>query len=91
MIAMKTSEKFVLRSIADSYVVVPVGDNIVDFGAMITINETGAYIWNLLQTDTDMDGIVKAMCAEFDVDEATARADAEEFVGILRDNRVLEG
>ncbi len=88
---MKTSEKFVLRSIADSYVVVPVGDNIVDFGAMITINETGAYIWNLLQTDTDMDGIVKAMCAEFDVDEATARADAEEFVGILRDNRVLEG
>lgn len=88
---MKTSEKFVLRSIADSYVVVPVGDNIVDFGAMITINETGAYIWNLLQTDTDMDGIVNAMCAEFDVDEATARADAEEFVGILRDNRVLEG
>lgn len=91
MIAMKTSEKFVLRSIADSYVVVPVGDNIVDFGAMITINETGAYIWNLLQNDTDLDAIVSAMCSEFDVDEATARADAEEFVGILRDNRVLEG
>lgn len=88
---MKTSEKFVLRSIADSYVVVPVGDNIVDFGAMITINETGAYIWNLLQNDTDLDSIVSAMCSEFDVDEATARADAEEFVGILRDNRVLEG
>ena len=91
MIAMKTSEKFVLRSIADSYVVVPVGDNIVDFGAMITINETGAYIWNLLQNDTDLDAIVSSMCSEFDVDEATARADAEEFVGILRDNRVLEG
>lgn len=87
---MKTSEKFVLRNIADSYVVVPVGDNIVDFGAMITINETGAYIWELLKNDTDIDAVVAAMCAEFAVDEATARADAEEFIKVLSDNKVLE-
>ncbi|MBQ8526336.1 MAG: PqqD family protein [Clostridia bacterium] len=87
---MKIADGFVLKTIADSYVVVPVGENLVDFSAMITINETGAFIWQQLEKNTDIDSVVEAMCSEFDIDPETARADCMEFVKILEDNKVVE-
>ena len=87
---MKIADGFVLKNIADSYVVVPVGENLVDFSAMITINETGAFIWNLLADGADIDTITSAMCAEFEIDNDTARVDALEFIKILEDNKVLD-
>ena len=87
---MKLAEGFTIKKIADSYVVVPTGKNIVDFTAMITINETGAFIWNLLQVDADIDFVVSKMCEEYDIDSETALNDAAEFLKILEDNKVLE-
>lgn len=87
---MKIAKGFVLKNIADSYVVVPVGANLVDFSAMITINETGAFIWRLLEDDIDIDTVVSSMCKEFEIDADTARADCLEFIKILNDNKVIE-
>lgn len=87
---MKIAQGFVLKKIADSYVVVPTGKNIVDFTAMITINETGAFIWNLLQENADLDYITQQMCSEYQIDSETAAADAQEFLTILEQNGVLE-
>lgn len=87
---MKIADGFVLKKIADSYVVVPTGGNVVDFTAMITINETGAFIWNLLQKDADMDYVVNEMCKQYDIDSETALNDAAEFLQVLENNKVLE-
>ncbi len=38
---MKIKEDFILRKVADSYVVVPVNDMTVDFNGIINLNETG--------------------------------------------------
>lgn len=87
---MKIQNGFVLRNVADSYVVVPVGDNLVDFSAMITLNETGAFLWGVLsESDTDADGLAKAICEEYDIDYETAKKDAEEFIQLLSDKKVL--
>lgn len=87
---MKIQPGFILRNIADSYVVVPVGDNLVDFSAMITLNETGAFLWNLLaENDTDLEGLADALCREYDVDCETAKKDTEEFVALLSEKKVL--
>ena len=45
---MKIKDGFVIRNVADTFVVVPVGDKLVDFSAMMTLNETGAFLWNCL-------------------------------------------
>lgn len=86
---MKIADGFVLKKVADSYVVVPVGSNVVDFTSMITINETGEFIWQQLLQDTDIHTIVDAMCAEYEVDRATAEDDVTAFVNILKDKKVL--
>ena len=87
---MKIANGFILKKIADSFVVVPTGNNVVDFTAMITINETGAFIWDLLSEDVDIDYVVSQMCKVYDIDSETALNDATEFLQILENNKVLE-
>ena len=86
---MKVNEGFLLKNVADSFVIVPTGANIVDFSAMITINETGAFLWEKLACDTTEDELVSAVVCEYDIDEETARADVREFVAILADKKVI--
>ena len=87
---MKIADGFILKKIADSFVVDPTGGNVVDFTAMITINETGAFIWELLKNDADMDYVVTEMCKQYDIDSETALSDATEFLQVLENNKVLE-
>lgn len=86
---MKINDGFSLRKVADSYVIIPVGDNLVDFSAMITINETGAFLWEKLKADTNADALTDALCAEYDVTAEEAASDVTDFVKVLKDKKVL--
>lgn len=77
-----------MRQVAGQTVVLPFGDE-VDLNMMINLNETGAFLWNLLQTETDEDSMVKALLAEYDVDEKTARDAVVAFVAKLNENGFL--
>jgi uncharacterized protein with ATP-grasp and redox domains len=87
---MKVKEGFVLKEVAGSYVIVPIGENLIDFSAMITTNETGAFIWNLLKEERSINDLLSELLKEYDVDEETARADILEFLKTLKENKVLE-
>ena len=45
---MKIKNGFILRNFSDAYVVVAVGEAAKDFNGMITLNETGAFLWKTL-------------------------------------------
>ena len=64
--------------------VVPVGSDLIDLNAMITLNETGAFLWNLLLSDSTEYELIEAMLKEYDVDMKTASEDIKEFVDNLR-------
>lgn len=87
---MKTKEGFVLRTIASSNIVVPVGAACVDFNGMITLNDSAAFLWRELEKSTDFEGLVAALLREYDVDEATARKCTEDFLARLRDVGCLD-
>ena len=82
---MKLKEGFVLREVGDSCVVVPTGAEL-NFNGMISLNETGKTLWKALENETDTDGLVAALLAEYDVDEATAKTGVDAFVSKLREN-----
>ena len=86
---MKINPGFALKDIAGSYVVVPVGDNLVDFSAMITLNETGAFLWNLLKEDVTLEELADEMCKEYEVSKEDALADAKAFTETLIEKKVL--
>ena len=68
--------------------VLPIGADM-DMNMMITLNETGAFLWEKLQGETDEAGLVTALLAEYDVDEATAKQAVANFVAKLSDNDFL--
>lgn len=86
---MKVKDGFILREIAGSYVIVPVGENLVDFSAMMTVNETGAFIWKMLCNGAQRDEIIDAVCAEYDAPREEITADVDEFLAALADKKVL--
>ena len=64
---MKIRDNFLLRQVADTWVVMPIGQEMLDFNGMLTLNETGALLWQKLQEGADLDGLVAALTAEYDV------------------------
>ena len=85
---MKLKDGFLLREVAGQTVVLPiVGD--MDLDMMITLNDTGAFLWQKLQENTDEAALVAALLAEYDVDEATAKQAVANFVEKLSGNGFL--
>ena len=76
---MKIKENFLLRQVADTWVVMPIGQEMLDFNGMLTLNETGAFLWQKLQEGADLEGLVAAITGEYNVSPEEARRDAKEF------------
>lgn len=85
---MKIKEGFLLRKVAGQTVVLPTGGDL-DLNMMITLNDTGAFLWEKLQNDCDEAGLVAALLKEYDVDEETARSCVADFVKKLSAHEFL--
>ena len=87
---MRLNGKYKLRKVSDTYVVVRLGGESLDLSKLITVNETGAFIFEKLKNDISMDELVAAIVAEYDIDEDGARKAAETYVDKLVELGVAE-
>jgi len=55
---LKIKDTFMLREVDGNSVVVSIDNS---FNGLITLNETGTFLWNLLANGTDEDAMVAAM------------------------------
>ena len=88
---MNLKYDFAVREIVGEYVMVPLGEGALEFAGMISTSETGAVLVEALKQDVSREELLKRMLEEFDVDEQTANADLEEFLGQLRKLNLLIG
>lgn len=86
---MKISKEFVLREIAENYIVVPFGENAISFKAMITLNKTGAFLWKQLEEERTEEELLANMLEEYDIESETAKADIGQFIEKLETNGIL--
>lgn len=87
---MKIKDSYVLRSVAGENLIVPVGGNNINFNSAMTLNETGAFLWQLLTADTTRDALIDAMTKEYDIDAETAAKDIDIFITSLKEHSILE-
>lgn len=78
------SPSVVSRRTGNEYVLVPVTANIADMDSVYTLNETGAFIWDLIDGQKSLNEISNALKTEFEVEEDKALSDVLEFVEALR-------
>lgn len=87
---MKIKQGFMLREIAGSWVVVPLGQRVVDFNGLMTLNETGAFLWERIEQGEAEGELMNALLEEYEVDVDVARSDVDDFLGLLQESGVLE-
>lgn len=86
---MKIDKEFVLREIAGDYVLIPTGKTVMEFNGLATINEVGVFLWNKLIDGATEEELLQAVISEYDIDEATAKADIKEFLEILVAHKII--
>lgn len=88
---MKINENFVLKKIAGSTVVMPVGDAVNKVRGMIKLNSTAEIIWKALEKETDFQSVVdevKKNCNN--VDDVSLTEDITAFLEQLKKLEILE-
>ena len=86
---MKLKNGFVLRKVAGQTVVLPAGENL-DLNMMITLNDTGEFLWTKLEREVTEDDLVAALLQEYDVDEQIAKQAVQGFIATLERHEFLE-
>lgn len=87
---MKIKNGFTLRNIAGSDIVVPVGNASNTFNGMITLNDSGAFLWKAMQKDTTINKVVARLTSEYEVSTEQATTDVQKFVAMLRENDLID-
>ena len=86
---MKFKQEFVLREVAGEFVVIPLSGLGEQFNGLITLNETGAFIWKQIEAEKEKEEIVEALLAEYEVTREQAQRNVDslcaqmEKLGIL--------
>lgn len=86
---LKLDKEYVLRQIGDDYVIVPVGKAALDFNGMITVNDTGAFLWEQLVKGTSKEGLLETLMETYEVTQEEAERDIDEFLDVLYKNNIL--
>lgn len=86
---MRRNADFLLQDVAGTRVIVPVGEAVTVFPGMITVNETGSFIWQLLETEQTAQTVAEALVARYEVTQEQAMADAEAFFEQLKPTGAL--
>lgn len=87
---MKLKYDFVVRSVADKMVAIPVGDATEDFNCMITLNETGAFIFELLKEETSKEKLLEAFLNEYDATAEQAESAIDSVLKKLKETGIVE-
>ncbi|MBQ9231360.1 MAG: PqqD family protein [Prevotella sp.] len=80
---MNIKKGFVLREVCGENVIVGEGLEAVNFGRLLALNETAAWLWKqaLAMGDFTIDALTEKLCEEYDVTNEVAQKDVSAIVG----------
>ena len=89
---MKRKEGFVLRTVCGEKVIVGEGLGAIDFGKLISLNDTAAWIWEQAgeQGEFSVDSLADALCENYEVEAARAQADVEALLKQWKELGIIE-
>ena len=88
---MKIKKGFVIEKVGDSYLACATGKAVKDFSGLIRLNETGAYMWRMLEGDgAEIEDMIAKMTAEYDVSEEVAAKDIESFIKTMKEHGIVD-
>ena len=80
---MRIKDNFALRQVADVWCVLPLGEATLNLNGMLTLNDSGAMLWQALEKGSSKEKLVEALLNEYEVTQEQAETDVEEFLNKL--------
>lgn len=87
---MKIKNGFMLRNIAGNNLIIGVGEPAGFLNGVVTLNETGVFLWDLLVKGCKIEELILALMDEYEVSEQVATADVNSFVNKLVNAKIAE-
>lgn len=81
-----------LRTVCGEKVIVGEGLGAINFGKLVSLNDTAAWIWEKAGElgDFDAETLAAALCEAYEVDMDTARADVEKLLAQWQELGIVE-
>lgn len=86
---MRASDQFILRTIADEQLLIPIGEAALQVKGLIVLSESGALLFNILKNGCKKDDLVAAITAEYDVSAEEAAEDVDAFLVQMKQLNML--
>lgn len=86
---MKRTEMFVMRKVADEYVLVPRGEAAERMNGVMTLSETAAFIYENLENAKSAEELSEIVGLEYGVDKDTVLEDVKEVLDFLEKNEAI--
>jgi len=87
---MKRKNDFMLQNVGGQSILVPLGAQVMDTNALITLNPTGLHVWELLAEERSVDELAAAVVEKFDVELDRAEVDVQVFLDEIRAMGLVE-
>jgi hypothetical protein len=88
---MRQKDGFVLRDVLGDKALIGEGADAVNFGKLISLNDTAAWLWEKASElgDFTEEQLVDAILQEYDVDKAKAQADVTKLINTWKEMGVI--
>ena len=80
---MIIKKELIKREVAGDVILVPVGKTALENNGLFILNELGGFLWDRLESATGETELLAAVLEEYEVTEAEAKADIQEFLANL--------
>jgi hypothetical protein len=87
---MKIKDGFIMKDVAGSKVVLPLGERQFDVNGIITFNDVGAEVFNMLDGTNSIEEIATKIAKDYDVSYEIVEADVNELIEKMRANGLIE-
>ena len=87
---MKIKKGFIARNVGANRMVVATGAQSKTFGGVLSLNESGGLLWDVLACGADREELIAKLLDTYDIDRSTAEADVDTFVATLREAGILD-
>lgn len=87
---MKRKADFMMENVGGEYLLVPLGAQVMDMNGIITLNDSGAYLWELLEEEHTADELAAALAERFNTTPEQALADVNTFLNQIGELGMLE-
>ena len=90
---MKLTSGYMIREIAGNFVVVPVGESVIDYKELLHTNESGAFIFESIRQGMSYEQLLNAMAIKYEANEeeiTILQRDLDAFLSEAYEQNLLE-